>query len=161
MLGKSLCTIISRYRFLLLIRLLPLLRYAPPPSLTNRLKKESTSRTDLEKHKRKVETELSDVKEQLSEKKLHLDELSKTIIKREDELTGALTKCDEEAVARAQVSRCAFRGLPDFRTVYMCVSACRLHDCVCALTCFCLCASVCACASVCINTCRYTSITAH
>ena len=50
-----------------------------------------------------METELSDVKEQLNEKKLHLDELSKTIIKREDELTAALTKCDEEAVGRAQV----------------------------------------------------------
>ena len=50
-----------------------------------------------------METELSDVREQLSEKKLHLDELSKTIIKREDELTAALTRCDEEAVARAQV----------------------------------------------------------
>ena len=46
---------------------------------------------------------MSDVKEQLNEKKLHLDELSKTIIKREDELTAALTKCDEEAVGRAQV----------------------------------------------------------
>lgn len=61
-------------------------------------------RGDLEKTKRKVETELSDVKEQLNEKKLHLDELSKTIVKREDELTAALTRCDEEAVARAQVS---------------------------------------------------------
>ena len=55
-----------------------------------------------------METELSDVKEQLNEKKLHLDELSKTIIKREDELTNALTKCDEEAVARAQVSSVYF-----------------------------------------------------
>ena len=48
---------------------------------------------------------MSDVKEQLNEKKLHLDELSKTIIKREDELTAALTRCDEEAVARAQVKK--------------------------------------------------------
>jgi myosin protein heavy chain len=59
----------------------------------------------LEKTKRKVETEMSDVKEQLNEKRLHLDELQKTISKREDELTNALTKVDEEAVVRAQVSR--------------------------------------------------------
>ena len=80
-----------------------MLTFPSPSFALSSLKKESTVRGELEKTKRKVETELSDVKEQLNEKKLHLDELSKTIIKREDELTAALTKCDEEAVGRAQV----------------------------------------------------------
>lgn len=52
----------------------------------------SQGRQELERVKRRIETELNDVKEQLNEKKVQIDEMQQQLSKREDELNQALLR---------------------------------------------------------------------
>jgi len=64
----------------------------------------------MDRSKRKLETEVSDLKEQLNEHRLHVEELQLQLGKREEELTQALMKIDEEGAGKAQ-SQKALREL--------------------------------------------------
>jgi myosin protein heavy chain len=64
----------------------------------------------MDRSKRKVETEVSDLKEQLNERRLQVEELQLQLGKREVELTQALMKIDEEGAGKAQ-SQKALREL--------------------------------------------------
>lgn len=56
--------------------------------------------------KRKIQTELNDMKYQVTEKKQQLEELQLVLGKREEEVAQALIKVDEEAAAKAQAQKC-------------------------------------------------------
>jgi myosin protein heavy chain len=64
----------------------------------------------MDRSKRKLETEVSDLKEQLNEHRLQVEELQLQLGKREEELTQALMKIDEEGAGKAQ-SQKALREL--------------------------------------------------
>jgi myosin protein heavy chain len=64
----------------------------------------------MDRSKRKLETEVSDFKEQLNEHRLQVEELQLQLGKREEELTQALMKIDEEGAGKAQ-SQKALREL--------------------------------------------------
>lgn len=49
-------------------------------------------RQELERVKRRLETELNDVKEQFNEKKVHVEELQQQLAKKENELSQVLLR---------------------------------------------------------------------
>lgn len=67
-------------------------------------------RQELERAKRRLETELNDAREQLAEKKLQVEELQTQLAKRDEDVAQALLRCDEEAAAKGQAQK-AFREL--------------------------------------------------
>lgn len=72
--------------------------------------RDQQQRQEMDRNKRKVETEVSDLKEQLNERRLQVEELQLQLGKREEELTQALMKIDEEGAGKAQ-SQKALREL--------------------------------------------------
>lgn len=60
--------------------------------LEERLIKEQQARQEFERSKRKLDTELSDIREQLNEKKTYTEELQIQLSRREEEVTHAMMK---------------------------------------------------------------------
>ena len=60
--------------------------------LEERLIKEQQARQEFERSKRKLDTELSDIREQLNEKKTYVEELQIQLSRREEEVTHAMMK---------------------------------------------------------------------
>merc|ERR1711879_347879 len=60
---------------------------------------------ELERSKRKIETELGDMKEQVTEKKQQVEELQLQLGKREEEVANAMMKVDEEAAGKAHAQK--------------------------------------------------------
>jgi len=64
--------------------------------LEEKLRKEQEARKELEKLRRRHEQEISDLKDQLAEKSLQIDDLQAALAKRDDELQAALSTGDEQ-----------------------------------------------------------------
>ncbi|CAO2614689.1 Myh14 [Lemmus lemmus] len=81
------------------------LRLKPSPVLvpTDRLKKEEKGRQELEKLKRRLDGESSELQEQMVEQKQRAEELLAQLGRKEDELQAALVRAEEEGGARAQL----------------------------------------------------------
>lgn len=62
--------------------------------LTERLKKEEKTRQELEKAKRKLDGETTDLQDQIAELQAQIYELKIQVAKKEEELQGALARCD-------------------------------------------------------------------
>lgn len=76
-------------------RLIPgLILRSPPPtcSVAVRLKKEEKSRQELEKLKRKMDGEASDLHEQIADLQAQIAELKMQLAKKEEELQAALAR---------------------------------------------------------------------
>ncbi|KRY78775.1 Myosin heavy chain, non-muscle [Trichinella pseudospiralis] len=70
-----------------------------------KVKYEAQARCDIEKLKRKLEAEVNDLKDQLSEKRHQLDELQQQLARREEELAHALAKVDEENASKQNFAK--------------------------------------------------------
>ncbi|KRX47969.1 Myosin heavy chain, non-muscle [Trichinella murrelli] len=64
-----------------------------------------SARCDIEKLKRKLEAEVNDLKDHLSEKRHLLDELQQQLARREEELAHALAKVDEENASKQNFAK--------------------------------------------------------
>ncbi|KAG9510218.1 Myosin heavy chain, non-muscle, partial [Fragariocoptes setiger] len=69
--------------------------------LDERLRKEIQLRVEFENQKRRLESDIVDLKDQLQERRIQFEDLQLALTKREEELTHALLKCDEENAAKA------------------------------------------------------------
>ncbi|XP_003377654.1 putative myosin head [Trichinella spiralis] len=70
-----------------------------------KVKYETQARCDIEKLKRKLEAEVNDLKDHLSEKRHLLDELQQQLARREEELAHALAKVDEENASKQNFAK--------------------------------------------------------
>ncbi|OUC47204.1 myosin head [Trichinella nativa] len=67
--------------------------------------RQACARCDIEKLKRKLEAEVNDLKDHLSEKRHLLDELQQQLARREEELAHALAKVDEENASKQNFAK--------------------------------------------------------
>lgn len=65
---------------------------APPPA-SDRLRKEEKSRQELEKLKRRLDVEGSELQEQMAEQQQRAEELRAQLGRKEEELQAALARC--------------------------------------------------------------------
>lgn len=65
----------------------------------------STWWQESDRSKRKIETEVADLKEQLNERRVQVDEMQAQLAKREEELTQTLLRIDEESATKATAQK--------------------------------------------------------
>lgn len=73
------------------------------PYFSVRLKKEEKSRQELDKIKRKLEGEASDLHEQIAELQAQIAELKAQLAKKEEELQAALARSESQSVYRLKI----------------------------------------------------------